>query len=346
MTLLDTRSLLTYYFYILTTTNLLLIINHLSPPIPFVQSHQVCSDAVNLRGEIPLAFLISDIAGSDLNKEVMASRDFFISLVNTKNDGFMDHILPNHKIVLHNGLSNCNPVLGFSLVLNTSDTVCGLLGPSCSSVVSVSSILSEMKQIPMVSAISTGILLTDPVQFPFFTRVIADDSFQGKVMLDVLQGLGVKRIGILYVEDTYGNSVKSALASEAPGKGVHVEFSKGYEDSLTETEFIQAIRTDLEEQEQKKKLVYYAGTFTQLRTQQLANIDIFLQAKGFVFVFAETSTFLLESGGVRPGAFKGAIGVSPGLVKTSFTVAYLSQWENADKNLVSCTYTSLCPFCF
>ncbi|KAI9005882.1 periplasmic binding protein-like I [Gaertneriomyces semiglobifer] len=85
---------------------------------------------------------------------------------------------------------------------------------------------------------STSPSLGKKEEFPKFFRLVADDNFQGLVMLRLVHTLGWRRIGILAGSGTYGQDLLLKVLSSAAAYGIEVVASYTYDlDDIAGTDY-------------------------------------------------------------------------------------------------------------
>ena len=84
-----------------------------------------------------------------------------------------------------------------------ADGAVGAVGAGWSSDVVALSPSFTTAKIPLVSHSATAASLSNISRYPFFARVCPPDSLQGVALVDLIRTLGIKRIGVVYCDDTY-----------------------------------------------------------------------------------------------------------------------------------------------
>jgi hypothetical protein len=109
---------------------------------------------------------------------------------------------------------NANAAVEQTLSIMTRETVemgpppCLIVGAGSSSSSIAVSIVSSLKQIPIISPLSQSVVLNSKEQHPLFGRTCPDVGSQAITMIRfVREVLGVKHLGIVHTSDDYGNSV-------------------------------------------------------------------------------------------------------------------------------------------
>lgn len=81
---------------------------------------------------------------------------------------------------------------------------CAFIGAALSAVSISTAIITGLRGLPHISPISTSTQLDDSSQFPLFGRTVPRDSVTA--ILYLRYELGVKHLGVLHVNDAYGNA--------------------------------------------------------------------------------------------------------------------------------------------
>jgi hypothetical protein len=82
-------------------------------------------------------------------------------------------------------------------------------------------ILNSMRGIPQISYASTSSVLDNRESYPFFGRVIPSTTGDAEAAMDYLVNVvGTKHLGIVYVNDSYGTSYQVSLEEAASRAGV------------------------------------------------------------------------------------------------------------------------------
>ena len=119
----------------------------------------------------------------------------------------------------------CDPsqaVLSTIDLLNRSNEVVGLLGPTCSAGALTSNLISSYYQIPEISYTASAVSLGSTQSFPYFFRVVTDDSYRLSVVIALCQHYGWSHIGVIATSDSYGVSALQQLRTEAGLVGISI----------------------------------------------------------------------------------------------------------------------------
>lgn len=98
--------------------------------------------------------------------------------------------------------------------------VTAIVGPCCSGVTAAVLDLAKQEQIVVASPSATSPTLTDKDNGGFFLRIAPSDAVQGKVLAKVIAEDGVASVGVILVNNAYGNGLtavmKQALTTSTP----------------------------------------------------------------------------------------------------------------------------------
>lgn len=112
--------------------------------------------------------------------------------------------------------------------LNTQGKPDVLIGASSSQVSREILQWATRENFPMISPASTASSFTRDDDADLFFRTAPSDAFQGTVLADRIQESGVRKLGLIYQNDAYGNSLKDTLESALSSKEVAVVTSLPY----------------------------------------------------------------------------------------------------------------------
>jgi len=93
---------------------------------------------------------------------------------------------------------------------------CAFLSATGSPIAIMTSTISDIKQIPHISALATSSILDHP-GFNYFGRTIPNDRATSIPLLQKLRGWGVNHLGILNINDVYGNDFADAIRAASAG---------------------------------------------------------------------------------------------------------------------------------
>lgn len=98
--------------------------------------------------------------------------------------------------------------------MRVSNKTIAVIGPDLSDMARAVADLASLFRIPIVSPSATNEALNDKTRFPHFFRTVAPDSFQAKLMIDLVRHFKWNYIALLTSDDDYGRSGQSALRDE------------------------------------------------------------------------------------------------------------------------------------
>ena len=131
----------------------------------------------------------------------------------------------NLSITLLTEDCGCDPslaVLSTISLLNRSNEVLGLLGPTCSAGALTSNLIASFYAIPEISYTSTAVSLNSPATFPYFFRVITDDSYRLSVVVALCRFYGWTHLAVIATSDSYGVSGLQSLQQQAALAGLSI----------------------------------------------------------------------------------------------------------------------------
>ncbi len=101
--------------------------------------------------------------------------------------------------------------------LATQDKVVGIIGGLCSSETLAAAPIAEQTKVPIISPASTSPDITLAGDYVF--RVVASDSFQGKIGANLAASKGFRKAAVLYINNDYGVGLKSVFSETFRKKG-------------------------------------------------------------------------------------------------------------------------------
>lgn len=103
-----------------------------------------------------------------------------------------------------------------------------LIGASSSQVSREVLKLAQKEQFPMISPASTASFFTAADTNDLFFRTAPSDAFQGTVLAERIYESGVRRLGLIYLDDAYGNSLKETLTQAFLDRGGEIVSDLAY----------------------------------------------------------------------------------------------------------------------
>lgn len=109
--------------------------------------------------------------------------------------------------------------------------VSGMVGALSSGVtIPVASTVSGRAGIPQISPASTSPVITNLNDNDFLFRTVPSDAFQGVAMAQIAQEKGAKTVGVVYVNNDYGQGLAEAFSDAFEKAGGKVAASVAYEE--------------------------------------------------------------------------------------------------------------------
>lgn len=103
------------------------------------------------------------------------------------------------------------------------DNVISIIGALSSPVTLVVADLATSLRIPMISYGASSPDLDNRNRNPYFLRTVPSDTLQALGMVDMITRLGVSHVGLVYINDAYGQGGKLRLLEEAAKRNICVE---------------------------------------------------------------------------------------------------------------------------
>lgn len=100
--------------------------------------------------------------------------------------------------------------------------VTAVVGPCCSGVTAAILDLAKSEQIVVASPSATSPTLTEKDNGGYFLRISPSDAVQGKVLAKVVADSGAKTVGVILVNNAYGNGLTNVMKQALTTAGVVV----------------------------------------------------------------------------------------------------------------------------
>lgn len=127
------------------------------------------------------------------------------------------------------------------------DNVIAIVGALSSSVTLVVADLATTIRLPIISYSASSPDLDNRNRYPFFLRTVPSDTLQVQGMVSVLLELGVSHVGLVYIDDAYGQGGKLRLQQEAVSRNICVEdpisVTQNMKDEYVEKDVIKKLYT-------------------------------------------------------------------------------------------------------
>ena len=154
---------------------------------------------------------IFDTQFFDWGEEIFS---FVIELLNNKQDGWHDDLFTDGTTIKFkiedSGCDSTPAARAFSQVRNQLDgLVHGIVGARCSSASLTLATIADLEGIPQVSPSSTSAKLSNPDDYPFFSRTVSPDTDQGQVgaLVALLREFGWERVSIVNTDVQYAREL-------------------------------------------------------------------------------------------------------------------------------------------
>lgn len=138
------------------------------------------------------------------------------------------------KVELIEEDTQCDPQLSTNAAskLVSADGVVAIVGETCSSATLAAAPIAEEGGVVMISPSSTSPDIAASGNFIF--RTVPSDALQGAFGAKLVSDLGIERLGVLYMNDDYGNGFKDVLLEEVPKLGGHVVAAEAIDRGATD----------------------------------------------------------------------------------------------------------------
>jgi ABC-type branched-subunit amino acid transport system substrate-binding protein/type II secretory pathway pseudopilin PulG len=141
---------------------------------------------------------------------------FVVDLLNNKQDGWHDDLFTDGTTIdfkiADSGCASTLAARAFWQVRTEWDgLVHGIVGARCSSASLTLARIADLETIPQVSPSSTSEKLSNPDDFPFFSRTVSPDTDQGQVgaLVALLRELGWRRVSIVITDVQYARDLST-----------------------------------------------------------------------------------------------------------------------------------------
>ena len=138
---------------------------------------------------------------------------------------------------------NSGETVDFSKVI----AVIGALSSSVSQVIADQLTLLD---IPLISYGASSASLDNKIRYPLFLRTVPSDDFQVQGFVDVLENLKFSHVGVIYLDDAYGQNAKQSFLAMTEHKKICVEQPLPITEDFTSQQ-LQNIIDELREQRGK-----------------------------------------------------------------------------------------------
>ena len=180
-----------------------------------VSSQQACGRPSD--GKIYLGGLFDTTTDQDTK----INFDLAIAMLKNHTDGWHDDLLTDAALntTVEDGAcdgATAGP-LYFKLKNQWASPLHGIVGTRCSGASMAVARIAGLEKINQISFSATSAKLSDPAEFPYFTRTVAPDDGNGQVgaIVALLRHFGWTHVSVLYTDTAYT-------------RGLHTEFSKAW----------------------------------------------------------------------------------------------------------------------
>ncbi|XP_060062918.1 uncharacterized protein LOC132543434 [Ylistrum balloti] len=135
--------------------------------------------------------------------------------------------------------------------------VLGVIGPYPSGVTVPLTLLFTRLKLPSVSYASSSPDLDDVINYPYFLRTVPSDVTQVGAMVKIIEHMGWKRVGMIYVNNNYGSKGKSLFIEKANSSGICVTDPIELSESGNQGELYQI---SLDIKKNGEEVIVYFGT--------------------------------------------------------------------------------------
>ena len=150
------------------------------------------------------------------------------------------------------------------------DKVFVILGALSSPVSLVIGDVSTYLKLPMISYAASSPELDNRDRYPYFLRTVPSDNLQVKGIIKLIKHLNITRVGVIYIDDSYGNSGLRDLQYEAELNHICIDSPfKVYQDMSDEE--IENVGTKLYEQQLGVVIYFSIDSIAKRLLQQMSS---------------------------------------------------------------------------
>jgi len=195
----------------------MLLVSTLS--IPTVAQPAESEEESDLPTEIKIGGVFPIVKRPDAGRD---RRDAFLMAVSEiNNQSGADRILPEGVILVPIVKDDDNSAAGGTAAAQAliAEGVHIVIGSSGSSVSAAMAAELGPQKIPQISYASSSPSLSDRSLYPYFMRVAASDSDQGRAVADLVQAFGWTRVATIHTSDSYGTGLITVFTEIFEGRG-------------------------------------------------------------------------------------------------------------------------------
>ncbi|MBS3125148.1 ABC transporter substrate-binding protein [Candidatus Woesearchaeota archaeon] len=157
-------------------------------------------------------------------------------------------ILTGRKMTLLIGDDACDPKTTTTLMQKYTevDKVTAIAGPFCSGTVLAAAPILEQNKVLAIAPGATNPKIKDAGDYIF--RVVPPDSNQGAEGAKLVEKLGAKKVGVLYINNDYGVGLKNAFLENVQKSGLNTQseaFETGATDMKTQITKLSSFKPDV-----------------------------------------------------------------------------------------------------
>jgi ABC-type branched-subunit amino acid transport system substrate-binding protein len=163
---------------------------------------------------LKISALLGGDEGFEETKELF---QFMISSINDHQDGWLDDILVDTKILYKVENSECNELSSVQAYMKTREEFSGdinvVIGPMCSAGAIATGWLTSYDDVAQVTHVASSSRLSDKKEFPWMSRLVSPDDERGEVgaMVALLRGFEWDRVSIISTDSAYANNYVNEL---------------------------------------------------------------------------------------------------------------------------------------
>ena len=140
-------------------------------------------------------------------------------------------------VVFVTGDTQVDPAIGVEEArrLVEIEGVHAIVGPLASTIsIAVAESVTGPAGVPTISPVSTSVALTHAQDSGFLFRSVISDAAQAPVLADLVGDLGVDNVGVLFINDAYGQGLADAFEASFSGPATMVSHADGQRSYLAE----------------------------------------------------------------------------------------------------------------
>jgi len=215
-----------------------------------------------------------------------------------------------------------------------------VLGPVLSRTTVPVAVGAAALNLPQISFAASADELSDKSVYPNFFRLGASDAQTAQPIVALFKQFGYKKVGLIFVSNAFGLSIKSALMLECRKQGIQL-YSQEYDDDITgvalEKQALRALQTM--KTFRLNVIIYTAVTFEFMWAMSKASKDLdWWRGKLYVTHSIASDTGTLTTAQVQEGYrfLHGSLYVVPDVDgRLAGAVNLLNDWKNFDPSYIN-----------